>query len=241
MIVIPAVDIKGGRCVRLVEGREATETVFGDNPADCAERWVREGAEYLHVVDLDGAFEGAPRNLAKVREIARTAGVPVEFGGGVRETSVVEALVAAGVLRIIVGSSIMDNRSWVESLFSAYPGKIAVGIDAVGSKVAIHGWKKLTDVDALALARECEGLGATAVIYTDIARDGKMQGANLPAMRAMAKAVSIPVIASGGVTTIKDLVKLAAAGCHGAIVGRAIYEGRISLPEAIAAVRGKPQ
>ncbi len=238
MLVIPAVDIKGGKCVRLVEGREGTETAFGNNPADWALRWVHEGAQYLHVVDLDGAFEGAPRNLAKVQEIASVAGVPVEFGGGVRETSVVEALAGAGVARIIIGSSIIDDREWVEAVIRDFPGRIAVGIDAVGGKVAIHGWKKLTDIDSLALARECEAMGAQAVIYTDITRDGKMQGTNLEAMREMVETVSIPVIASGGVTTDDDVANLAAAGCHGAIIGRALYEGRITVQSAIAAAGG---
>lgn len=241
MVVIPSVDIKGGKVVRLVEGREDEETIFGDDPADWARRWVREGAEYLHVVDLDGAFQGAPRNLAKVREIVEVAGVPVEFGGGVRAGSVVEALMEAGVARIIIGSALIDARAWADALFRKYPGKIAVGIDAVKGKVAIHGWKSLTDIDALKLARECEKAGAAAVIYTDIARDGRMEGPNLDAIRAMVAAVSMPVIASGGVTTIRDLAGLAAAGCHGAIIGRALYEGRISLPAAIAAGRGKKQ
>jgi len=235
MIILPAVDIKGGKCVRLVEGREGTETTFGDDPAVCAARWVSEGAQYLHIVDLDGAFQGAPRNLAKVAEIARTAGVPVEFGGGVRETSVIDALLDAGVARVIIGSAIIDNRPWAIAVMRGYPDRIAVGIDASGGKVAIHGWKTITDINALDLARECESLGAAAVIYTDISRDGRMEGANLDAMRAMVEAVRMPVIASGGVTTLDDVTRLAAAGCHGAIIGRSLYEGRISLREAIKA------
>jgi phosphoribosylformimino-5-aminoimidazole carboxamide ribotide isomerase len=238
LIIIPSVDIKGGRCVRLVEGREGTETVFGDDPADWALKWVRAGAKYLHVVDLDGAFQGAPRNLGKVKEIVQRAGVPVEFGGGVRDSDVVDALLAAGIARIILGSSLVDRPEWAGSLLRIHPGKIAVGIDAVNGKVAIHGWKKVTKMNAIDLARECEGMGATAVIYTDIARDGKMQGANLVEMTAMVKAVSMPVIASGGVTTIDDVKLLAEAGCHGAIIGRALYEGKISLSEAIAAAKG---
>jgi len=237
VIVIPAVDIRGGKTVRLVEGREDAETIFGDKPADWARRWVREGAEWLHVVDLDGAFQGAPRNLPAVREIAETAGVPVEFGGGVRDMSVVHALVAAGVARIIIGSRAVDDPAWTAQVFKAFPGKIAVGIDAVNGKVAIHGWKTVTNTDAAELAQSCEKAGASAVIYTDISRDGKMLGPNVPAMRAMIQAVSIPVIASGGVTTIADLKRLAAAGAHATIIGRALYEGRIDLPKAIAAVR----
>ena len=240
MIIIPAVDIKNGKCVRLVEGVEGTETVFGEDPADCAARWVAEGAGYLHVVDLDGAFEGVPKNLSKVAEIARSAGVPVEFGGGVRETSVVEALIEAGVSRIIIGSSVVENRPWVKSLCVSHPGRIAVGIDARGGRVAIHGWKTITDIDALLLARECEAFGASAVIYTDIARDGRMEGANLDAMRAMVETVSMPVIASGGITTLADVKNLAAAGCEGAIIGRSLYEGRITLADAIAAAGLRP-
>jgi phosphoribosylformimino-5-aminoimidazole carboxamide ribotide isomerase len=237
MIIIPAVDIKGGKVVRLVEGREGTETTFGDDPLAWAARWVREGAQYLHVVDLDGAFEGAPRNLPKVAEIAANAKVPVEFGGGVRETGVVDALIGAGVARVIIGSAAVDNREWVERMIEAHPGKIAVGIDAVGGKVAIHGWKTVTAVDAVSLAREWESAGASAVVYTDIARDGRMAGANLEAVRAMVEAVTLPVIASGGVTTLDDVRALSAAGCWGAIVGRALYEGRISLSFAVAAAR----
>jgi phosphoribosylformimino-5-aminoimidazole carboxamide ribotide isomerase len=233
MIIIPAVDIKGGRCVRLVEGREGTETSFGDDPAQWASRWVREGAQWLHVVDLDGAFRGVPCNLEKVKEIVKTAGVPVEFGGGVRETSVVDAVIEAGVARVIIGSAVIDNKAWASEVMKAHPCRIAVGIDASEGNVAIHGWKKVTDVDALELARECEALGAEAIVYTDIARDGHMAGANVEAMKAMVEAVRIPVIASGGVTTLFDVRTLAAAGCKGAIIGRALYEGRIALPLAL--------
>lgn len=237
LIVIPAVDIKDGKCVRLVEGREGTETVFCDDPAEMAARWVSEGAEYLHVVDLDGAFEGSPRNFDKVKEIIAASPVPVEFGGGVRETSIVEALMEAGADRIIVGSALLDNRKWVDEMFAAFPGRIAVGIDTREGRVAIHGWKDTTDVNALALAAQCEVAGAAAVIYTDISRDGKMAGANLDAMRAMVERVSMPVVASGGVTTIDDVMNMAAAGCDGCIIGRALYDGAITLAEAVRAAR----
>lgn len=235
MIIIPAVDIKGGRVIRLVEGREGTETVFGDDPAELAARWVREGAQYLHVVDLDGAFQGAPRNLAKVKEIVRKSGIPVEFGGGVRDSSVVDALVEAGVSRVILGSSLVDNPVWAVSQLMMHPGRIAAGIDAIDGKVAVHGWKKLTDIDAIALAQSCEQHGATAVIYTDITRDGKMEGVDLARMKEMASAVQIPVIASGGVTTADDVRRLGQVGCHGAVIGRALYDGRISLADALQA------
>ena len=240
MIVIPSVDIRGGKVVRLVEGREDTETVFGNDPSAWAERWVKEGAEYLHVVDLDGAFQGAPRNLLKVREIIQRFKVPIEFGGGVRETGVVETLVAAGVARIIIGSAIVDNRAWAETMFRKHPGRVAVGIDAMGGIVSIHGWKDRTRLPAYNLAKYCAESGASAVIYTDIMRDGKMGGPNLKAMRQMVEAVKIPVIASGGVTTADDLKDLAEAGCAGAIIGRALYEGRIRLADAMAAARSQP-
>ncbi|MHC4712492.1 MAG: 1-(5-phosphoribosyl)-5-[(5-phosphoribosylamino)methylideneamino]imidazole-4-carboxamide isomerase [Planctomycetota bacterium] len=235
MIVIPAVDIKGGKCVRLVEGREGTETEFADDPADAARRWIEEGAEYLHIVDLDGAFEGAPRNFEKVTEIIRDSPVGVEFGGGVRETSVVKALIEAGVDRVIVGSALVDNREWAEEMMREFPLGVAVGIDAREGKVAIHGWTEVTDVDAFDLARECEAAGAAAVIYTDISRDGKMEGANLDAMRQMVEMVQIPVVASGGVTTIEDIANLTAAGLNACIIGTALYEGRIGLKEAMEA------
>jgi len=237
MIVIPAVDIKDGRCVRLVEGREGAETTFSEDPAQAAQRWIGEGAEYLHVVDLDGAFQGAPRNFEKVREIIENSPVPVEFGGGVRETEVIEHLTEAGADRVIVGSALVDNREWVEDMFEAFPLRIAVGIDAREGKVAIHGWKDTTDLDAFRLARECESAGAAAVIYTDIARDGTLRGANLDAMREMVENVDIPVIASGGVTTIDDVAALAASGCYGCIIGRALYDGRMTLAEAMEAGR----
>lgn len=237
MIVIPAVDIKDGRCVRLVEGREGTETTFSEDPANAARRWIDEGAEYLHVVDLDGAFQGTPRNFEKVREIIESSPIPVEFGGGVRETETIEHLTEAGADRVIVGSALVDNREWVEEIFEAFPLRIAVGIDARGGKVAIHGWKDLTDIDAFLLARECEAAGAAAVIYTDIARDGTLKGANLDAMRGMVENVNIPVIASGGITTIDDVAALAASGCYACIVGRALYDGRMTLAEAMEAGR----
>jgi len=238
MLVIPAVDIKDGRCVRLVEGREGTETTFGDDPAEWARRWVKEGADYLHVVDLDGAFHGLPRNFDKVAEIIDEAGAPVEFGGGVRETRVVAALVDAGADRVIIGSALVDTWEWAELTFQAFPGQIAVGIDAREGKVAIHGWTQQTERDAVDLARECERAGAAAVIYTDISRDGRMEGANLEAMADMVSATSLPVIASGGVTTTEDVELLARAGCHGCIIGRALYERRITLPAALEAARG---
>jgi len=240
MIIIPAVDIRGGKAVRLVEGREDLETVFGDDPADWAKRWVREGAKYLHVVDLDGAFQGAPKNFPKVQEIVQSAGVPVEFGGGVRDTAVVEKLINARVDRVIIGSQVIDEFDWAQKMFKAYPGKIAVGIDAVRGCVAIHGWKKITDIDAFGLARKCEKAGAAAVIYTDITRDGKMAGIDVEAMGVMVKFVTMPVIASGGVTTLEDVKRLSAAGCYGAIIGRSLYEGRIRLADAIAAARTQP-
>jgi len=235
MVIIPAVDIKDGKCVRLVEGREGTETTFGDDPTLMARRWIDEGAEYLHIVDLDGAFEGAPRNFEKVAEIIENASIPVEFGGGVRDTAVIESLVEAGADRVIIGSALVDNRAWADEMFGAFPLRIAVGIDAREGFVAIHGWKDVTQVNALELARECEIAGAAAVIYTDISRDGRMEGANLDAMRAMVETVSIPVVASGGVTTLEDVMNLAAAGCDACIIGRALYDGAISLKEAMEA------
>ena len=237
MIVIPAVDIKDGRCVRLVEGREGTETTFSENPAEAARRWIAEGAEYLHLVDLDGAFKGTPGNFEKVCEIIESSPIPVEFGGGVRDTQTVEHLMEAGVDRVIVGSALVDNREWVEDMFEAFPMCIAVGIDAREGKVAIHGWKDVTDLDAFDLARECQAAGTAAVVYTDIARDGTLQGANLDAMRQMVEHVNIPVIASGGVTTIDDVAALAASGCYGCIIGRALYDGRMTMAEAMEAGR----
>lgn len=235
MIIIPAVDIKGGKCVRLVEGVDGTETTFGNDPAEWAQKWTSQGAEYLHVVDLDGAFEGAPRNFDKVTEIIETAGVPVEFGGGVRSAAVVNALLEAGADRVVIGSALVDDRPWADSIFHTHPGNIAAGLDAREGKIAVHGWKDLTDVDAFDLARECQAAGAACIIYTDISRDGRMAGANLTAMREMVETVDIPVVASGGVTTIDDVLMLAAAGCAACIIGRALYDEKISLPEAIEA------
>ncbi len=235
MIVIPAVDIKNGKCVRLVEGREGTETTFAEDPADAARRWISEGAEYLHLVDLDGAFQGVPRNFEKVRTIIEESPVPVEYGGGVRDTELIENLTEAGADRVIVGSALLDNREWVEKMFEVFPMRIAVGIDALEGRVAIHGWRDITDMDAYRLASECEAAGAAAVIYTDIARDGLLKGANLDAMRQMVENVEMPVIASGGVTTIDDVAALAASGCHGCIIGRALYDGLITLADAVEA------
>ena len=238
MIILPAIDMKGGRCVRLFQGRADHETVFGDDPAAAAMRWRDEGAEYLHLVDLDGAFEGEPRHADVVARIAREVGIPVEIGGGIRSRDTVAEYLAAGVDRVIVGTKALQSLEWLGALCEEFPERIVVGVDARDGRVATHGWVEVSDVSALDFARQLAGLGLRAVVFTDISRDGAMRGANLAAVSEFAEVCEAPVIASGGVSTIDDVRALAKAPVEGAIIGRALYDGSIDLADAIAAGKG---
>ncbi|HML76914.1 1-(5-phosphoribosyl)-5-[(5-phosphoribosylamino)methylideneamino]imidazole-4-carboxamide isomerase [Geobacter sulfurreducens] len=237
MIVIPAIDLKEGKCVRLEQGLMEKDTVFCDNPADQAREWERQGAELLHIVDLDGAFAGEPKNRASIEAIVKAIAIPTQLGGGIRDIPTIEAYLSLGIGRVILGTAAQRNPELVEEACRLFPGRIVVGIDAKNGMVAVQGWAEVTGVTAVDLARRFEGYGVAAIIYTDIARDGMMQGPNIEATRALAEAISIPVIASGGVSSLEDienLMTIEASGIAGAITGKAVYTGAINLAEAVA-------
>jgi phosphoribosylformimino-5-aminoimidazole carboxamide ribotide isomerase len=232
--VIPAIDLQGGRCVRLVQGDFDRATVYGDDPPGIARRWQAAGASRIHVVDLDGAKAGGPRQLGVVREIAAAVSVPVQLGGGMRTLQDVEAALAAGVDRIVIGTRAIEDPGFVDRALARYGEKVGVGIDAKDGRVAVRGWVDVSDVDALDLARSMAGRGVKTIVYTDIARDGMLIGPNVEAMRRMAEAVpGVSVIASGGVGALGDILDLARTGTAGVIVGKAIYAGNVDLAEAI--------
>jgi len=234
--VIPAIDIQGGKAVRLRQGRAEEATVFSDSPLDVARRFVAAGASWLHVVDLDGAFLGKPANADIICRIAAASGVPVQVGGGVRNYETASRYFAAGVSRVILGTSIVRDPEEVTRITRAYPGKVAAGIDARDGRVAIRGWVEVTGVIAVELARQIEQGGVSCFIYTDIARDGMLVGPNFDAIREFARGISVPVLASGGVTTLDDLRRIKemeGGGVCGAIIGRALYDGSIDLATAL--------
>ncbi|MDH3453759.1 MAG: 1-(5-phosphoribosyl)-5-[(5-phosphoribosylamino)methylideneamino]imidazole-4-carboxamide isomerase [Desulfuromonadales bacterium] len=237
MIVIPAIDLKEGKCVRLEQGLMEKDTVYSDNPAAMARHWQDEGGELLHLVDLDGAFAGVPKNREAIQAIVAAVDIPTELGGGIRDLATIEAYLNLGVDRVILGTVAKENPALVAEACRRFPGRIVVGIDAKGGLVAVRGWAEVTEKKAIDLAREMEGFGVTAIIYTDIARDGMMQGPNLEATAALAEAISIPVIASGGVSSLDDirnLLQIEASGVTGVITGKAIYSGSLNLREAVA-------
>jgi phosphoribosylformimino-5-aminoimidazole carboxamide ribotide isomerase len=237
MIVIPAIDLKEGRCVRLEQGLMEKDTVYSDDPAAQARIWQEKGGELLHIVDLDGAFAGVPRNKSAIEAIVGAIDIPTELGGGIRDLATVEAYLELGVGRVILGTVAKENPALVAEACRLFPGRIVVGIDAKDGLVAVRGWADLTEKNASEMAREMEGMGVAAIIYTDIARDGMMQGPNIEATRRLAESISIPVIASGGVSSLKDIENLIAiekSGVVGVITGKAIYTGALDLREAVA-------
>lgn len=235
MILYPAIDLKGGSCVRLVRGDMAQATVFNDDPAAQARAFADAGAAWLHIVDLDGAFAGAPVNAGAVESILAAVSVPVQLGGGIRDLATVEAWLDRGVARVILGTAAVKNPELVIEACRRRPNRIAVGIDARGGKVAVEGWAEETDLDAATLAGRFVDAGVAAIVFTDIDRDGALQGVNTAATAALARAVPIPVIASGGISSLDDIRALAADGViAGAITGRALYDGRIDLAGALA-------
>jgi phosphoribosylformimino-5-aminoimidazole carboxamide ribotide isomerase len=237
MILYPAIDLKDGQCVRLLRGDMDAATVFGDEPAAQARAFADAGCAWLHLVDLNGAFAGAPVNAAAVEAILAAVGVPCQLGGGIRDMATVECWLARGVARVILGTVAVENPALVREAARAFPGRVAVGIDARAGRVAVRGWAEETDVTATDLARRFEDAGVAALIYTDIDRDGAMAGPNVAATEALARAVSIPVIASGGVSSLADLMALRETGViAGAISGRALYDGAIDLRAALAAL-----
>jgi phosphoribosylformimino-5-aminoimidazole carboxamide ribotide isomerase len=237
MIILPAIDLKGGQCVRLEQGLMAKETVYSDDPAAMARHWQDEGGEFLHLVDLDGAFAGVPKNREAIEAIVAAVDIPTELGGGIRDLETIEAYLKLGVSRVILGTVAKENPELVAEACRRFPGQIVVGIDAKNGLVAVRGWAEVTEKKAIDMAREMEVFGVTAIIYTDIARDGMMQGPNLEATAALAEAISVPVIASGGVSSLDDirnLLQIEASGIEGVITGKAIYDGALNLREAVA-------
>jgi len=236
MLIIPAIDLKDGKCVRLRQGRMEDDTVFSDDPVSMAKRWVDAGARRLHLVDLNGAFEGEPVNGDVVRAITQAfPELPVQVGGGIRDAETVEAYLVAGVEYCIIGTKAVREPEFVERVCKQFPGHIIVGIDAKDGMVAVEGWAEVSDVKAVDLARRFEDSGVSAIVYTDISRDGMMQGVNAEATAALAGSISIPVVASGGITDMDDihrLLKVADSGIDSAITGRAIYEGTLDFAEA---------
>ena len=243
MIIIPAVDIKNGQCVRLLQGRMDDETIYSDDPAAMALKWAKIGAQLIHVIDLDGAFAKSPQNIGAIRKILKSVAVPIQLGGGIRNEETVHMYFELGVSRIIIGTEAIKKPEFVKRVCQKYPGQIIVGIDARQGRVAIDGWTHTTGIEVIELAKEFEGCGVAAINFTDIQRDGMQTGPNLDATLRLAEAVTIPVIASGGVSSIEDinnLLPLEKAGVAGVIVGRALYSGQLDLKTALDLTDPKP-
>ena len=240
MILFPAIDLKNGFCVRLEQGDMARATIFHRDPAEQARSFVAQGFDYLHVVDLDGAFAGRPMNAAAIDRVLAAVKIPLQLGGGIRDRATVEKWLGNGVARVIIGTAAVRDPALVKEAAKRYPGRIAVGLDARDGKVAVEGWAQTAELSALDLARRFEDAGVAALIYTDVARDGMLKGLNLEATLALADAVAIPVIASGGLASLDDVRALLAPRANklaGAIVGRALYDGRLDAAAALQLVR----
>ena len=237
MLIIPAIDLKDGRCVRLYQGEMDQETIYFDDPVQAAKHWLEQGAELLHIVDLNGAVAGHPVHRDEVRKICNELKVPVELGGGLRTVEAIEEAFALGVQRAVIGTAAYEDPSFLQTVCRKFPRRIVVGIDAREGKVAVKGWKEGTAMDAVELAKRCEQDGASRIIYTDISRDGTSLGVNLEATSLLARAVKVPVIASGGVASLEDIRRLKTIekdGVEGVIVGRALYAGAFTLKDALA-------
>lgn len=236
MRIYPAIDIKDGKCVRLLQGRFSDVTVYGDSPADMAQKWESLGGEFIHVVDLDGALKGAGVNADCIREICARVSVPVQTGGGIRAMEDIESRLNIGVNRVIIGTKAVSDSEFVKKAVDKYGEKIVIGIDAKDGRVAIEGWEKTSDFTAVEFALKMRSLGVKTIVYTDIATDGTLKGPNIAAMAEMVDGTGLDVIASGGVGRLEHIVSLAATGVEGVIVGRALYTGDVSLTEAIRTV-----
>jgi len=241
MIILPAIDLKDGCCVRLEQGLMDRDTIYNDDPAAQARIWQEQGGEYLHIVDLDGAFAGTPKNKDAIEAIVAAIDIPSELGGGIRDLETIEAYLGLGINRVILGTVAQENPALVKEACQKFPGQIVVGIDAKDGLVAVRGWADVTEKKATEMAKEMENFGVEAIIYTDITRDGMMQGPNIEATVALAEAITIPVIASGGLSTLDDIRRLLqteVSGVTGVITGKAIYSGAIDLREAVALTKG---
>ncbi len=237
MIVIPAIDLKDGRCVRLRQGRMQDETVYAADPAEVARRWAAEGAQLLHVVDLNGAVEGAPRNRAAIDSILKSVSISIQVGGGIRDLAMIDSYLSSGIARVVLGTAVARDLALLEEACHRFPGRVIVGVDAKQGKLAVQGWTDVTDQDPTDYVRRLAGFAVYAVIYTDIARDGMLEGPNFEGLQRMAAACPVPLIASGGITRTEELRKLRGLGPKviGAIVGKALYEGVIEFRAAMAA------
>jgi len=236
MLIIPAIDIKSGKCVRLFQGRMDKETVYSDDPVSVAKRWEDEGAEFLHIVDLDGAVSGVPKNKEIIGNIIKSVKIPLEVGGGVRNIETIKEYFSIGAKKVIIGTVAWENPILISEVCKMFPERIIVGIDAKNGNVAVRGWEDVTETSASTLAKRFEGMGISGIIYTDISRDGTLSGPNIDSIKSFAKSISIPVIASGGVSDINDIkniMKLKKHGVTGVIVGKALYSGAVNLKEAI--------
>lgn len=236
MLILPAIDLRGGKCVRLKQGDYAQETVFGDDPAAMACRWVSLGAKALHLVDLDGAKAGQPVNGDAIRAIVEAANVPCQMGGGIRSEKDIETAFGWGLRRVIVGTRALQDPGWVRQMAFAYPKRIVLGLDARDGKVATHGWQTVSQATVLEMAQEFSQWPLAAIVFTDIARDGMLSGPNIDALVELARAVPVPVIASGGVTTLDDVRRLVEKKLAGCIIGRALYEGQLDLAAVLSLV-----
>jgi phosphoribosylformimino-5-aminoimidazole carboxamide ribotide isomerase len=237
MQIWPAIDLRGGKCVRLKQGDYGRETVYGDDPAEMARRWVDEGAQYLHLVDLDGARDGYWANKDAILRILAAVNVPCELGGGIRDEVTIRMQLDLGLSRLVLGTKALKEPTWFREMCHKYPSRLALGIDAKNGLVATDGWLETSSTSAIALATQFDTAPVAAVIYTDIAKDGMLEGPNLKAMAEMQQAVDLPVIASGGVTTAKDVRDLAQVSVAGCIIGRALYEGPLTLKDALEAAK----
>ena len=233
MLVYPAIDLKGGKCVRLSQGRPETEEVYDEDPVQVARVWHGKGARYLHIVDLDGAFEGRPVHLDLVRDIAHAVDIPIQLGGGIRRTEDVLKSLAAKVDRVVIGTRALEDPDWLESLSWEFPGKVVASVDAREEKVAVKGWKAVSHVDARDLVESLNELRLAAIIYTDISRDGMLTSVNFKTVEKMFRAARVPLIVAGGITTLDDVRQLRDIGVGGVIIGKALYRGYIRLEEAI--------
>jgi phosphoribosylformimino-5-aminoimidazole carboxamide ribotide isomerase len=241
MLIIPAIDIRGGNCVRLVQGRLEQETIFSKDPVFVAKLWQAQGAERIHIVDLDGAFSGVIQNLELIMEIVNSINVPVEVGGGIRDMETIKRVLSGGVAKVILGTSAIYDTTTVKKALKKFKDKIVISIDSLGGKVAIGGWKEITAVRSTILAKKLEGMGVKEIIFTDIKRDGMLKGPNVKGIKAFASKVGIPVIACGGISTLEDVERikeLEKYGVAGMIIGKALYTGDIKLQEAIKVAKG---
>lgn len=233
MIIFPAIDMKDGKCVRLEQGLFDKVTVFGEDPVEMAKKWEREGGEFLHLVDLDGAKDGVPKNLEIIKDICKNINIPIQLGGGIRNKETVKILLDAGVTRVIVGTMAINDMELLKELVDEYGERIVVSIDAKDGLVAVDGWVNVSEVDSVELVRKLDKIGVKTIVYTDIAKDGMMEGPNFDIYKTLAENTNIDVIASGGVSTIDNLKKLKKMEMYGAIIGRALYTGDIKLKDAL--------